>query len=103
MLTSENLECVQYCENVQLINEKIQMLFSFDVPFVVSMCIADNDKYCTLSAMLSIMKINKRISNSQLIIIKQKIKKVFNIKDEYERLNKSIILKNGCDLNENFR
>ena len=91
-MNSVYLECLEYVDRVNIVKERIKYYFEFELPFGVIMCIADNERYNTLCAMLGMLKINNKISKKEFKIIKERIKNIFNIEHDYQRLNSTLIL-----------
>ncbi len=75
-------------KEIELLKEKLEEYFKFEIPNYIIMDIIENEEYKHFCLMVNLAVANNRLSNKDGEILKDGIKDIFNIKNDYDKLNK---------------
>ena len=85
----KNMEKIRMkCMEVELLKKNLEEYFGFEITDYIILDIIENEDYNHLCLMINVAIINERMSEENGMILKQGIKKIFGIVNEYDRLNK---------------
>lgn len=75
-------------KEIELLKEKLEKHFNFDIPAYIISDILDNEDYNHFCLMTNLAVVNNRLSAEDGKVLKDKIKTMFNIKNKYDKLKK---------------
>ena len=77
----------------KVIQETLENYFGFKIPNYIIDDIVYNETYHHICLMINLATVNERLSNENAATLKEGIKELFNVKNKYDNVESTIILK----------
>lgn len=89
-----NLQLEKRIKEMKLLKEKLEKHFNFEIPDYIIDDILDYEKYHHICLIINLAVVSNRLSEENGKILKEGIKKLFNIDNDYDRVRKEVFMDN---------
>jgi hypothetical protein len=87
-----NLQLEKRIKEMKLLKEKLEKHFNFEIPDYIIDDILDYEKYHHICLIINLAVVSNRLSEENGKILKEGIKKLFNIDNDYDRVRKEVYM-----------
>lgn len=86
ILEQKKIQMNKKLNDMELLKQKLEEHFKFNIPTYIIADIIENEDYRHFCLMINVAVINSKLTEKQGIILKDGIKKMLQIKNEYTKL-----------------
>ncbi len=91
LLLDKTSNYIQEVKDLELLKQKLEEHFKFEIPKYLFMDMIDNEDYQHFCLMVNVAVVNDRLSKEDGTILKNEIKEIAGINSEYDKLDKDRI------------